>query len=233
MTVRPLRVLIVDDDPVIAVLHRAFLDELPGFIVAGVATTGPSATSAIHTLRPDVVLLDMHLPGFSGLEVLRTVRADATHQPEIIAVTAARDIGTVREARRAGVRHYLVKPFAAAELRSRLLDIEDEVRMSTQQSALQQRQIDEYMAPAARSAGLPKGLTQETLDRVHDALRAQSTATAHELSEALGLSRVSCRRYLEHLVDGGAASRTLDYATSGRPSTRYVASPREISSVNE
>lgn len=221
MNAEPLRVLIVDDDPVVAELHRAFLDELPRFVVAGVAGTGPDAVRAIRTDHPDVVLLDMHLPGFSGINVLRAIRAESRVQPEVVAVTAARDVGTVRDARQAGVRHYLAKPFAAAELRSRLLDIEDELRTAARDSALQQSQIDELMAPTPRAVGLPKGLSQETLDTVHAALRTAGSATAQELGVSLGLSRVSCRRYLEHLVRGGAARRALDYSTSGRPSTRY------------
>ena len=223
-TVRePLRVLIVDDDPFVAELHRAFLDDLPRFVVAGVASTGPEAVTAIRTQHPDIVLLDMYLPGFSGIEVLRAIRADARAQPEVVAVTAARDVGTVRDARTAGVRHYLAKPFAAAELRSRLLEIEAELLTSARESSLQQSQIDEIMALANRVASLPKGLSKETLDTVHAALRAAGSVTAQELGESLGLSRVSCRRYLEHLVNGGAATRSLDYSTSGRPSTRYAA----------
>ena len=224
----PLRVLIVDDDPFVAELHRAFLDELPRFVVAGVAGTGPEAVTAIRTQHPDIVLLDMYLPGFSGIEVLRAIRAEARLQPEVVAVTAARDVGTVRDARRAGVRHYLAKPFAAAELRARLLEIEGELRTTARESSLQQSQIDELMAPVGRAASLPKGLSKETLDTVHAALRSAGSVTAHELGESLGLSRVSCRRYLEHLVNGGAASRSLDYSTSGRPSTRYAAASEPV-----
>ncbi|MEU2202749.1 helix-turn-helix domain-containing protein [Microbacterium oleivorans] len=60
------------------------------------------------------------------------------------------------------------------------------------------------------------------LELVHDALRRLGGGTAADLAAELGLSRVSCRRYLEHLADEGAARRTMDYATAGRPSTRYV-----------
>ena len=224
----PLRVLIVDDDPFVAELHRAFLDELPRFVVAGVASTGPDAVTAIRSQHPDIVLLDMYLPGFSGIEVLRAIRAEARVQPEVVAVTAARDVGTVRDARRAGVRHYLAKPFAASELRARLLEIEGELVTTARESSLQQKQIDELMALANRAASLPKGLSKETLDTVHAALRSAGSVTAHELGESLGLSRVSCRRYLEHLVNGGAASRSLDYSTSGRPSTRYAAASEPV-----
>lgn len=219
----PLRVLIVDDDEIVAELHRAFVTGLDGFVVSGAVGTGPDAVVAIRTHHPDIVLLDMHLPGFSGLEVLRITRADRSTQPEVIAVTAARDVDSVREARRAGVRHYLAKPFAAGDLRARLQEVGREfaARAGLPAGELPQGRIDALMSPAAGGGGLPKGLSAETLAVVHDALVKAPGSSASELGERLGLSRVSSRRYLEHLADGGAARRTLDYATSGRPTTRY------------
>lgn len=216
----PLRVLIVDDDEVVALLHEAFVAALDGFVVCGVAGTGPEAVAAIRSTAPDIVLLDMHLPGFSGLEVLRIARADAGRRFEVVAVTAARDVDTVREARRAGVRHYLAKPFSSDDLRRRLADLRDEAA-AARPSTLAQSQIDEVMASRTWSGALPKGLSVETLEAIRAALDELPGASAGEIGDHTGLSRVSARRYLEHLVNGGAATRSLDYASAGRPTTRY------------
>lgn len=216
----PLRVLIVDDDEVVAHLHEAFLASLDGFVVCATASTGPEAVAAIRTTAPDIVLLDMHLPGFSGLEVLRVVRADPGRRFEVVAVTAARDVDTVREARRAGVRHYLAKPFSSDDLRRRLADLRDEFAVA-RPSTLAQSQIDEVMASRNWTGNLPKGLSVETLEAIREALEKLPGASAAEIGDHAGLSRVSARRYLEHLANGGAATRALDYATAGRPTTRY------------
>jgi response regulator of citrate/malate metabolism len=216
----PLRVLIVDDDEIVAHLHEAFLASLDGFVVCAVAGTGPDAVAAIRSTAPDIVLLDMHLPGFSGLEALRVVRADPSRRFEVIAVTAARDVDTVREARRAGVRHYLAKPFSSDDLRRRLGELRDEFA-AEDRSALAQSQIDEVMASRNWSGTLPKGLSVETLEAIRAALGELPGASAAEIGDHAGLSRVSARRYLEHLVNGGAAARSLDYASAGRPTTRY------------
>jgi response regulator of citrate/malate metabolism len=116
----PLRTLIVDDDAAVADIHRQFVDAHPGFVVVGEAQTGAEAVEQITRLEPDVMLLDFYLPDFSGLEVLRRLRISHSHRIEVIAVTAARDLTSVREARASGVRHYLVKPFTATVLRERL-----------------------------------------------------------------------------------------------------------------
>jgi len=70
-------------------------------------------------------------------------------------------------------------------------------------------------------AGLPKGLSTETLSRVSGALTEHPDASAAEIGEVLSVSRVSARRYLEHLASTGQAIRSLDYSTKGRPGTRY------------
>ena len=219
----PLRVLIVDDDETVARLHGSFLAGLDGFVVCGIAATGPEAVAAMRSAKPDIVLLDVHLPTFSGLEALRIARSDRVRRFEVIAVTAARDIDTVRAARRAGVRHYFAKPFSAHDLRLRLMEIAGEIagRREHDSGDLAQAQIDALMTPNAAAAGPPKGISPETLEIVRFALAQLPGASATDLSTRVGLSRVTTRRYLEHLVDGGAARRSLDYASTGRPTTRY------------
>lgn len=81
---------------------------------------------------------------------------------------------------------------------------------------------DAIIAFRAR-AGLPKGLSAETLERVAAALDEHPDSSAAELGEVLSISRVSARRYLEHLASTGQATRSLDYSTKGRPGTRYRA----------
>ena len=67
-----LRVLVVDDDFMVARVHRRFVERVPGFEVVGEARTGAEAIDAVRELRPDLVLLDIYLPDMTGLEVLRS-----------------------------------------------------------------------------------------------------------------------------------------------------------------
>ena len=222
-----LRVVIVEDDIGVALINREFVSSHQGFAVVGVAHSGGEAVDLIETLKPDVVLLDFYLPDFPGLEVLSRLSPELVSSMEVIAVTAARDVASVRLARARGVRHYLVKPFMASALFERLEEVArqiDTVRRSSRGRLLDQRSVDALIASTAeRYAPPPKGLSEVTLQRVHLALQAAGTdVSAAELAEQVGMSRVGVRRYLEHLVDIGRATLTPRYG-GGRPENRYRA----------
>jgi response regulator of citrate/malate metabolism len=112
-------VLVVDDDFMVASIHIRFVEQIEGFTVVGTAATGRGALDEIERLRPDLVLLDVHLPDITGIEVLRTLRA-AGDQVGVVMVTAAREADTVRAAAAGGAAHYVVKPFEFDDLRVRL-----------------------------------------------------------------------------------------------------------------
>ncbi|MFB0835172.1 response regulator [Arthrobacter halodurans] len=115
-----IRTLIIDDDPAVAGLHEGFLMAHGGFEVVGTAHTGEDGLRLLRGLTPDLVLLDIHLPGISGLEVLRRLRGDDVPAIDVFAITASRELETVRAALAGGVVQYLVKPFSAREFRERL-----------------------------------------------------------------------------------------------------------------
>jgi response regulator of citrate/malate metabolism len=224
------RVLVVDDDFAVAALHRGFVEFHGGFTVAGVAHDGAEALRLVDETDPDLVLLDVYLPDMSGLEVLRQLRARSGRPVDVIAITAARELETVRTAMAGGVLHYLVKPFTAQVLRERLDDYlrhRAEIRRTeAQQTELDQDQVDRLLATPRSghpAATLPKGLSTATMQAVRDALAEHpGSASAQEIGDRLGVSRVSARRYLEHLVTEGRARVAPKYGAAGRPENRYV-----------
>ena len=87
-----------------------------------------------------------------------------------------------------------------------------------------QSEVDQAFASlrAPSELPLPKGLSASTLGSVQEFVRQQSDAvSATEVMDALGMSRVTARRYLEHLVEGGAARRSVRYGGAGRPEVEY------------
>lgn len=220
-----INVLVVEDDPVAADAHRAYVERVAGFTVAGVVHSGRAAVRFCARHRVDLMLLDFYLPDTHGLDVCRTLRATGA-LVDVIAVTSARDLELVRGAVSAGVVQYLLKPFTFAVLRGKLdsyARFRDRVARLGKASG--QADIDRVLE-TLRTPGrepLPKGMSAATLDAVTAVLaEAREGVSAAAVAAASGVARVTARRYLEYLADHGVARRRPHYGTVGRPEVRYV-----------
>lgn len=216
-------VFIVDDDFMVAAAHRRVVDGTSGFEVVGSASTGIDAVDQIGHLRPQLVLLDIYLPDLPGTEVLRRVRST---QPDVdfIVLSAARESATVATALQGGVVSYLSKPFTIDALRARLAGYAGRRETLADRSTLEQQQIDSLFSTGGPppAAALPKGLSQVTARLVGALLdRADSDMSSDECAQALGLSRVAARSYLEYFVARDLAEVQLRYGRAGRPQRRY------------
>jgi response regulator of citrate/malate metabolism len=220
-----IRVLVVDDDFMVARLHSSVVARQPGFEVAGIASTGTDALRAVDATRPDLVLLDIYLPDMTGLEVLRRLREGSGEDIDVIVISAARDLDTLRTALRGGVFQYLVKPFEIESLQQRLGEYAVHRAELEELTEAGQEDVDRvFRASGGRVVGvLPKGISPETTDLVLRALEAadEDGLSATECAESTGLSRSSTRRYLEHLVSVGTAEMRPRYGAAGRPERRY------------
>lgn len=225
-----IRTLVVDDDFMVAQVHRRMVERVAGFTVVGEARTGAEALERVRELRPDLVLLDVYLPDIGGTEVLRRLRTGDGPPVDVLMITAARDAETVRRALHGGAVHYIVKPFAPETLRERLLRYQ-EARGVLEGGEAAQEDLDRvFGAPRsgqvppgqAKGAAMPKGLTPESAALVRSELeKTGADLSASECAALTGLSRVSARRYLEHFVQEGRAVVRLKYGTAGRPERRY------------
>ncbi|WP_104117508.1 response regulator [Arthrobacter sp. B1805] len=228
-----IRVLVVEDDPVAADAHAEYVRRLDGFELAGVARSGAELAAFLNlgggaTGRSepavDLMLLDMNLPDAHGLDIIRRVRGLGLPL-DIIAITAVRDLHVVRSAISSGIVQYLIKPFTYSAFREKLGAYEEFRRnMVGQASATTQAEVDQAFASLRplTAPALPKGLSAETLRAVSRLLKElQAPTSAVEVSEALAMSRVTARRYLEYLADQQSALRTPRYGTRGRPEFEY------------
>jgi response regulator of citrate/malate metabolism len=217
-------VLVVEDDPIAAAALAGYVARVAGFTVAASAATGAEALRSLASLPVDLVLLDVHLPDTSGLEVLRRMRA-AGQRTDVIMVTRARDVAVVQAAIAFGATQYLVKPFTFGTVRAKLESFREYRERLGTGPVVAQDDVDELFGALRTPADvptLPKGVGRESLDAVARMLAGAGPAgrTAAEVAEALGASRVTARRYLEHLVETGLATRSARYGT-GRPQTEY------------
>jgi len=215
--------LIVEDDPVLAEAHRAFTERVPGFAVTAVAHLGSEALRMVATSPVDLLLLDVNLPDMTGIELCRTLRARG-NQVDVVAVTSARDLATVRAALSLGVVQYLLKPFSFASFQDKL-NAYAEFRRRTIQAPeiLAQDDVDHTLAALHQTAGrpLPKGLTEPTLRAVLALLGAEGRLSAARAATGVGVSTQTARRYLEYLTAQRLVSRAPVYGGAGRPEQVY------------
>ncbi len=104
----PIRVLVVDDHPVVRRGLVALLDSLDGFEVAAESSDGESAVREVLLARPDVVLMDVQMPGLSGIEATKRLTVSAPEVP-VLMLTMYDDDATVFTAMQVGARGYLLK----------------------------------------------------------------------------------------------------------------------------
>ena len=202
-------VLIVEDDPMVAMINRQYVSADRRFHVAAVCRDGAAAleylTSGTH--RIDLVILDLYMPKIGGMELLRRLREQNVHV-SVIAVTAANDGETIEKMLELGVVDYLIKPFAAERFSEEHIDL---------------MLGGGRHAPTAAGNELPKGIQDQTLSTICDFLRGCGGAemTGEEIADRVGLSRVTVKRYMGYLIERGQISGRMNYETGGRPSMLY------------
>lgn len=222
-----IQVLVVEDDPVTADAHALYVSRVPGFRVAGIAHSRAEALRVLERVPVDLILLDLYLPDGHGLALLRSLRA-AGRTTDVFAVTSARDLTIIREGVSLGVVQHVLKPFTFPTLRERLCRYAEFRRTTAtaQGEADSQAEVDRALSglrAAPQATSLPKGLSSATLDAVTKALREAGEAglSASAAAEALGVNRITARRYLEHLVGEERAACRPQYGQVGRPELCY------------
>ncbi|MBC9822594.1 response regulator [Terrabacter sp. MAHUQ-38] len=220
-----IRVLVVDDDYRVAQAHALSVARVSGFEVVGETHTGAEARELVGSTTPDLLLLDMYLPDFSGLDLIRQIAASGERVPDFLLVTAARDIDSVRTAMQLGALYYLVKPFTFAALREQLEGYRTWAERMDREPEADQQVVDTLYglrgAPPRRAAATRT--LQPTMARVLEIVAAAPAPIgAAEVAEILGASRPTAQRYLAGLVKKQLLDLDLTYGSTGRPEHRYL-----------
>ena len=222
-----IRVLIVEDDPMVADINKKYTQAVANYTVVGLVRNGGEALAAIEKLQPDLIILDNYLPEQSGLDILTDLRRQ-DKPVDIIMITAADDTATVSKAVRHGVVAYITKPFKFQRYRA-VLEAYRDLRLELgKKKSLDQEAIDRLTRMGASKSAteqeeLPKTFQSQTKDLIMKYLVEQPhPQSAEQIALSAGISRVTARRYLELMVEQGQVERTLDYLTVGRPVHRFV-----------
>lgn len=214
--------LIVEDDPQVAHINSGYL-ERSGFSVAGIALDKAQAVEILRQKPIQLVLLDIYLPGSSGLQLLRELRS-MEREVEVIVVSAAKDSAQIREAFRLGCLDYIIKPFTYERLRSSLNKYQQKVHL-LRKDFLDQEEVDLLAAHQAAEyleTGLPKGIDRTTLGFICQCiLELSGPFGVQKVAEKVQISRVSVKKYLDFLCEQKALRQTYVYGTKGRPANLY------------
>lgn len=219
-------VLIVDDDPKIAEIHRHFTEKVAGFEVVGIADSLDDAEKMSQLLEPDLVLLDYYFPEGYGTDILWRIRGEQL-ATDIIMITAAKESETLQEAMRGGVFDYIIKPVMFPRFEEALLRFQNHRRQLQSEDKFSQQDIDRLLHPYKGSQpgepSLPKGVDPLTLKKIRSVFEKPHPdgLSAEEVGESIGTSRTTARRYLEYLASTGQLSAELVYGAVGRPERKY------------
>lgn len=218
-----LKILIIEDDPMVAMIHQEFCKRISFIQKTVVANTLYQAKKIISEESFDFFLLDNYLPDGKGVDFLEENKLFPA-----IMVTAAKDNVTVKTALQSGIVDYLVKPFTFERFEkamSKLQDLQQLLHYRATQEAL-----DNYFTPLIQEVitieelkdTLPKGLSKITLKKiVIKILELNTVFSTQQLADQLAISRISIRKYLEYLESLNCLISDAEYATKGRPAYIY------------
>ena len=191
-------VLIVDDHPIVREgLHRA-IERDPEFRVLGEAETGMEAIRLAHSLRPDVVLMDLSLPDLDGISITARLRHELP-ETEVVVLTGVLNPTLIIQAMQAGASGYLFKDTRASEIRTAIQDaVEGRVHLSPQVTQLLVNQI--------QPSGRLNPLTEREVEVLHLLARGSSNK---EIMQALQITEATVKAHVRHIFSKlGAQSRT-------------------------
>ncbi|MFB9760383.1 response regulator [Ectobacillus funiculus] len=220
-----IHVLIVDDDPMVAEFNKRYLEQVGGFQLVSVVSSAGAALHILEKQTVDLILLDIFMPGKTGLELLLYIR-ETGKKADVIFITAASDMERIQMALRYGAVDYLIKPFEFERFNEALSAYREKFMFMKNQQVLSQKELDRqllYKEPRAIVEELPKGLTKSTLQVIWETVQSmrESPFSTEDIAGRVGISRVSVRKYLKFLGDIDALYVQVHYGTIGRPNYQY------------
>ncbi len=187
-------VLIADDHPLFRHGIRALLEATPDFLVSGEATTGEEIIAQASQLRPDVILMDIHMPGINGIEATRRILANQA-KANILILTMFEDDVSVFSAMRAGARGYILKDAQKDDLLRAIRAVSSGEAIFS--PAIASRMIAFFNAarPAAPAHAFP-----ELTERESEVLALVALGLSNsQIAERLVLSSSTVRNYVSSI----------------------------------
>ena len=214
-----IRVMIVEDDPMVAEFNKRYLEQVQGFTLIAMAASVDEAIKIIEKVEIDLILLDIFMPGKQGLDLLTYLRENEKETDAII-ISAASDMERIKKALRYGAVDYLIKPFEFERFNRALVSYKEQSRLIQTQQLINQDVLDQQLLHREEKPiieELPKGLTKDTLKQIWEAIQGLKHVpfSTEDVVKLVGISRVSVRKYLNFLKEIGVLDVKVIYGTVG------------------
>lgn len=222
-----IKTVIVEDDRMVASINSQFALKTPGVHITAAFHNGKDALSFLEKTKADLLLLDLYMPDFSGLELLRDLRRQK-NEIDVIMITAANDASNIKEALALGIVDYLIKPFQYERFEEAMDKYLLRKKVMENGMEFTQSDIDQLISirrPSAQSKTmeLEKGVQRKTLERIRECMNSRpgEYLTSEQIAAWTGLSKVTIRRYMNYLIENNEITSRVDYSTGGRPCAEY------------
>ncbi|WP_459502537.1 response regulator [Bacillus sp. C1] len=218
-----IKVLIVEDDPMVAMLNKHYLEQVGGFELVDIAHSVGEAVEIVKESPIDLILLDIFMPGDTGFELLLHIR-NQEKEIDVMMISAVHEMGSIKKALQYGVVDYLIKPFTFERFKEALTAYGEKFIFMKEQQQISQSELDALILQKEKveahvNKELPKGLTKQTLQLIWkriESLQGQAFTT-DEMAQLVGISRVSIRKYVMFLTEIGVLENEMVYQHVGRP----------------
>ncbi len=217
------KILIVEDDPMVALINKRFLENMGFKDILGPLQTEEEIIKVLDRENIDLILLDVYLPKKNGIDILKSLRYKK-YLTDVIMITAANSVEEVKRAFAYGVTDYLVKPFEFERFEEAINKYKQKNNLLNKREALSQQDIDVISKSLEEKIELPKGLNQKTLDRIMEFLKENQGKvwTLREIAYELKISNVTIKKYMDYLEDVKKVNVTLTSGNVGRPEYKYT-----------
>ncbi|HEY8672667.1 MAG TPA: response regulator transcription factor [Candidatus Dormibacteraeota bacterium] len=198
MTERAIRVLIADDQRVVREGLTMLVGLIDGVDVVATAAGGLEAVEAAAREHPDVVLMDLRMPGMEGAEATRQIRA-ALPETQVLVLTTYADDESLFPALRAGARGYLTKDASAEEIEQAIRTVA--AGRTHLDPGVQQRLVAAVLDPQPAAATPAGALPDDLSPREAEVLRLIAAGLSnHEIATALFVSNATVKTHINHIL---------------------------------
>lgn len=217
------KVLVVEDDPMVAMINIEYLSKIRGYKVIGNPTNKEETFNYLKKEKIDLILMDVFLMGENGLDILKEIRIKG-YDVDVIMITSANESEDIKKAFSLGSVDYLIKPFDFDRFKGAILKTHKRNDLLSEKK-MTQKQLDElyFSKEDEKKLDLPKGLNEKTLENIMYVIekRMGNEFSIKEACDIIGVSNVTVKKYLDYLEELEIIEESIIYGNIGRPQYIY------------